>query len=109
MLVQELQSQISSFDRDRGKRLQAAQAKLAKAKASLDAAKHSLKERQLAASQAAAELEAAAGERGSLGQQLHAAQAALEGVFSMPSAASSGRSSEVSGSWVGQLSSGWAR
>ena len=78
--VQELQSQISSFDQDRGKRLQAAQSKLARAKSGLEAAKRSLKEQQLAASQAAAELEAAAGERTSLGQQLQAAQAALEGA-----------------------------
>ena len=80
VLVQDLQSQISSFDQDRGKRLKAAQTKLAQAKAGLSAAKGSLKDKQAAASQAAAELEAAAGERSLLTQQLQAAQAALQGA-----------------------------
>ena len=79
--AQDLEAQIAGFDKDRGKRLKAAQAKQAKAKAGLEAARAGLKDRQAQASQAAAEMEAAEGERVSLRQQLQAAEAALAGVL----------------------------
>lgn len=78
-LPQDLEAQIGSFDKDRGKRLKAAQTKLARAKTGLEAARKQLKERQGQASQATAEMEAAEGERAALQQQLQAAEAALTG------------------------------
>ena len=77
--MQDLESQISSFGRDRGKRLKAAQAKQVKAKAGLEAARAGLKQCQAHSSQAVAEMEAAEGERGALQQQLQAAQAGVQG------------------------------
>ena len=78
--MQDIEGQIANFGATKGKRIQAAQNKVAAAKATLEKAKVAAKTAAQAHSQAVAEGEAAAGERRSLAAQLQVAQETIQGA-----------------------------
>lgn len=78
--LQDLEGQIANFGDTKGKRIQAAQNKVAAAKTTLEKAKSAAKTAAQAHLQAVAEGEAAAGERKSLAAQLQVTQQAIQGT-----------------------------
>ena len=78
--MQDIEGQIANFGATKGKRIQAAQKKVAAAKTTLEKAKAAAKTAAQAHLQAVAEGEAAAGERKSLAAQLQVAQQTIEGA-----------------------------
>ena len=78
--LQDFEGQIANFGATRGKRIQAAQNKVAAAKTTLAKAKMAAKTAAQAHLQAVAEGEAAAGERKSLAAQLQVVQQTIQGA-----------------------------
>ncbi|KAF6256242.1 structural maintenance of chromosomes protein 2 [Scenedesmus sp. NREL 46B-D3] len=79
-LAKRLEREIADFSKDHDKRVKAATAKLKAAKQALEAARKLLRQREAQLAEAAAECDAAAGERGQLEQQMQAARQAIEGL-----------------------------
>ena len=80
-IAQALERDIKNFEKERGGRLQAAQARVKAAKAGLEAARGALRGAEAALSAAHAEGEAADGQRAELAASVTLAEAALRGEW----------------------------
>ncbi len=80
--MQTLEREIRDFEKDRGARTKAAQDKLKKAKAAVEAGRKELRAAEAALAAAVEERDAAGGEREALQQQMAKAQQSIAGGLS---------------------------